>query len=212
MSPKSFSWFRIVSWKFGGSGEGVYFFENCVNFFICENTILTIDDSVKSSLFVESESEIIMDSFFRGDVFSPRELDFITIGEYFRRTDNRMKCRSLHFVTDVMKRLTNLTFFDLELVFILDRKPLAATVDLDSRLEIFFERRLLHDIYYLPFDEARFAAKDSNINNTLGYSTTRDENLFSFRSASKSLAAEDEFLDGYIREDGIFLHEKNEYY
>jgi len=103
---------------------------------------------------MESESEIIMDAFSSRDIFPPREFDFIPVGKYFWRTDNRMKCCSFDLVSNMMKSLSDLIFFYFELVFVLDREPFAASIHLDRWIEIFFEWRFFDDIHYLSFDEA----------------------------------------------------------
>ena len=208
MSPESIGSFRVIRRKLGRARECVYLLENGIYFFIGEDTVLTVDDAIEGSLFMESEAEFIMDSLFGRDIFSPGKLDFVAIRENFWWSDDRMECCSFYFVADVMKSLANLSFFDRELVRVLDRKPFAATIHLDFWVELFFEWRFFDDIHDLPFDEAWFTSEYSDVDDTLRNSASWDEDLFSFFRSGESLATEDEFFDLDIFEDSIFLHEK----
>ena len=50
-----------------------------VDLFVCESTVGTVDDTVELSLSMESETEIIVNSFTFADIFPPREFNFITV-------------------------------------------------------------------------------------------------------------------------------------
>ncbi len=63
MSPKSDIYFRIIRRKSGCSRIGIHLAKNSIYFIIGEHAEITIDDSIKLSLGVESETEFISNIF-----------------------------------------------------------------------------------------------------------------------------------------------------
>ncbi len=177
-----------------------------VDLLICESTVRTVDDTVELSLSMESETEIIVNSFTFADIFPPRELDFIAIPIDFWRSDDRMPDSISCKFTEVMKCLFHLSFLDTKLIFISDSEPLRTTIELVSWQERDFERRLLHDIEFLSFVVRFSLLQHSHIHDTSGDTPSRNDDFATIRRDTKSLPSEDELVDGDVFEYLIFWH------
>lgn len=79
VTPESYLCLRVICRKSRCTRKCIDFTEDRVDLFICESTVRAVDDTIELSLRMKTESEIIMDSFTLTDIFSPGELDFITI-------------------------------------------------------------------------------------------------------------------------------------
>ena len=113
MSPEPDICFRVISGKSRFSGIYIHFLENSIDFVICEYTEITIDNPIELSLGMEPKTECIVDSFFLGNVFSPREFNLISVSIDFWRCNNRVKNRrfSLDSNTNSLSYYSSFEYF-----------------------------------------------------------------------------------------------------
>lgn len=114
----------------------------------------------------------------------------------------------LHISKEMKKCLFYLSCLNLQLVIIAYSEPLRTTIHLKSLWKWYFERRFGDDAHLLSLVVGFFGLEDSDIDDTAGYDSSRDDNLSTIRSESESLSSEDEFIDTDIFEDIIFWHKK----
>lgn len=88
VAPESFATLWIVGWESRATREGINLRKDRIDLIIREYAVVTVDDPIELPLRVESESKLIVDILLRGDVFSPGELDFISISVDLRRWDD----------------------------------------------------------------------------------------------------------------------------
>ena len=93
MPPESDIDLRVIGWKSRISGENIHLAKYGIDFIVGQDTEITIDDSVKLSLCVESETEFISDVFLLGDILPPREFHFIPVAVDLGRWNDGMECR-----------------------------------------------------------------------------------------------------------------------
>ena len=113
MSPEPNICLRVVSGKSRFSGILIHFLENGIDFVICEHTEITIDNPIELSLGMESKAECIVDSFFFGNVFPPREFNLISVSIDFWRCNNWVKNRrfSLDSNTNSLSYYSSFEYF-----------------------------------------------------------------------------------------------------
>jgi hypothetical protein len=211
MPPEPDIGFRIIGRKSGFSRVGIHLPENSVDFVIGEHTEIAVDDPIEFGLGMESESESVMDPLLFGDVLSPREFYLISVSVDFRRWNDGMeyRCSFRCFVPiflNIMKCLTDLFRFDLQLFLIGDGKPFTSSVYLKVDRKFLFERGFFYRFHDLRFEVARSGLEDPEVHDASGDSTSGDNDLPSVWSERQAFPSEYEFIDTDIFEDIIFFH------
>lgn len=210
MPPKSLCSFRIICRKIWSSWEFIHILKKSICLLICKSTIFTIIDSIKLSLSMKSETEIIMNSFSSGNILSPWKLNLISISIYFWRRNNRMKdwfyLICLEILWYMIKGLLNLSCLNSKLIFVFYSKPFCSTIELMTWFKLLFDWRFFYNIYLLSFNVWFFIFENSKIYNTPRYYSSWNNNLPSVLSCSKTLSSEYELFNKNVVDDIIFWH------
>lgn len=195
MSPKTNICLHIVCWQSIFSCKGIKSTEYIIYHIISEDTVCTVDDTIKLSWFMETKSVSIIDSFSCRDIFSPAEFELISVPVDLWRGNNRMPCGICYYLWCMHEYFTYLLFFHFELFLVGYWEPSTSSVHLEVIWEFCFEWRFFDDTKDLSLDSIGTILEDTNIDYTLWYSTSWNKYLLPCRIATKSYTSENKLLN-----------------
>ncbi len=207
MTPETLIYFGIISGEPTLSSELIKNLKKRICGFISQDTISTVNNSIKLSRSMKTKTIFIVYSFSSGDVFSPAKLYFISISIDFWRSLNRMPNGILRQFRYMMKDFSYLLFLDLYLFFVGNWEPSTSSIDLKMLRKRYFERGFFDHIEYLSLDAIGTIFDYSYIDDASRDCSSWDKYFFT-RSwvDTESGSSEYEFIDGDIWDNLIFLH------
>lgn len=208
MSPEPDSRLRIIGGNTRITGQCVNLTEYRIDLVIREDTISTVLDAVELSWKVKSESILIVHSLTIRYILPPRELDLVAVVLALGRRDDGMELCIFCKVLEAVECLTDLLFLDMELLFIRDREPFAATIELPLGWDRLFEWRFFYCAKYLRLEMILLGLGDSQIDHRVRDSSARDDDPTTIGCGRKSRTPEDELFYRDIFEYFVFFDHK----
>lgn len=197
MPPKTLVYLRIIGRQTTPSRKFIKYMEESICHLISENTIGTINNTIKLGRSMESKTIFCVDSFSSRNVFSPTKFYLVTVTIYFWGCLNRMPFCLFDEVWYMMKYLSYLLFFYFCLFFVGDWEPSTSAIHLKVFWQYLFKRGFLDHIEYLSFYTVRTVFHHPDIYNTSWYRSTRNNNFLTRNwISSQSGTSEDEFFNG----------------
>ncbi len=206
--PNSLGRSGIVGRNATRSGKRIYLLENLVHGIARENAEIAIDNSVEFPLFMEPETEIVVDFLLGRNIFPKRKLEFVAISVDFGTGEDRMPNRTIQKSPSLEPAETfqNLFVFDTKLFGIYDGKPFASAVYLKMSRKRLFQRRMFQYVDNLAFDVSLAGLDNAYGNRLTRNHSTGDHNSTSIFGSGQSFSAENEFFYEYGRKYLIFVH------
>lgn len=103
-----------------------------------------------------------------------------------------------------LEAFANLSFLDLKLVLVSDRKPFRSSVHLEMRGQFRLKRRLFYRIQHLGFDMVLFRLKNAEIDDRTRDHASRNHYSPPIGMVSESFSGKNEFFHEDVFECGVF--------